>query len=117
VASAVLTPGARALVKLPHAADSSGGHPPEAKSAFDGTERSLPFETDSADHAETPTDAYFHIAPLLDLLAKACGKTRATLRIYDPFFCDGASPLGPPCSCHTWPGGMKPGTCFVRVGG
>ena len=52
---------------------------------------SLPFETDNSDHAETPAEAYADIAPLLDALARATGRTRATLRIYDPYYCDGGA--------------------------
>jgi hypothetical protein len=48
-----------------------------------------PFNADSADHCETPPQAYKDVAPLLDLLATTLGKTRATLRIFDPYFCAG----------------------------
>jgi hypothetical protein len=48
-----------------------------------------PFKADSADHCETPPQAYRDVAPLLDLLATTLGKTRATLRIFDPYFCAG----------------------------
>lgn len=49
-----------------------------------------PFATDPGDHAETPLCAYAHIAPLLRRLAKRLGTTPAALRIYDPFYCEGA---------------------------
>eukprot|EP00959_Pyramimonas_sp_CCMP1952_P339875 7117950-Pyramimonas_sp.AAC.1 len=45
--------------------------------------------TDVGDHAETPIEAYQHIAPLLTRLAKRLGTTPEALRIYDPFFCEG----------------------------
>jgi hypothetical protein len=45
--------------------------------------------TDVGDHAETPKEAYEHIAPLLRRLAKRLGTTPEALRIYDPFFCEG----------------------------
>lgn len=48
-----------------------------------------PFEADDADHAETPVEAYRDIAPVLARLAEALGKTKATLRVYDPYFCAG----------------------------
>jgi hypothetical protein len=66
-----------------------GGGVVPANGCFDGSERSLPFVAESADHAETPVEAYRDIAPLLDVIATSIGKTRATLRIYDPYFCDG----------------------------
>ena len=48
-----------------------------------------PFEADDADHAETPVEAYRDIAPVLARLAEALGKTKATLRVYDPYYCAG----------------------------
>jgi flagellum-specific peptidoglycan hydrolase FlgJ len=48
-----------------------------------------PFETDADDHCETSLEAYEDIAPVLDAIAKKLGKTRAELRIYDPYFCAG----------------------------
>jgi hypothetical protein len=45
---------------------------------------------DPRDHAETPFEAYRDIEPLLFRLAAAAGKTKATVRIYDPFFCAGS---------------------------
>jgi hypothetical protein len=49
-----------------------------------------PFKTEEADHAETPLLAYQHIEPALVYLAKKFGKTKETLKIYDPYFCTGA---------------------------
>lgn len=57
--------------------------PPESASA-------LPFQTDDADHAETPLNAYKDIVILLDVFARNINKTRTTLRIYDPYYCDGS---------------------------
>ena len=48
-----------------------------------------PFPTEYGDHFETPRSAYAHLAPALGLLAALLGKTQATIRIYDPFFCAG----------------------------
>lgn len=48
-----------------------------------------PFETEPGDHAETPFDAYEHIAPLLTRLARRLDTTPAALRIYDPYYCEG----------------------------
>jgi hypothetical protein len=47
------------------------------------------FQVDETDHCETPLEAYKDIAILLEHFAKAIGKTRATLRIYDPYYCNG----------------------------
>lgn len=48
-----------------------------------------PFQVDETDHCETPLEAYKDIALLLEHFAKAIGKTRANLRIYDPYYCSG----------------------------
>jgi len=48
-----------------------------------------PFATEYGDHFETPREAYAHLAPALAFLAARLGKTPASLRIYDPFFCAG----------------------------
>ncbi|KAJ1452778.1 hypothetical protein M885DRAFT_525963 [Pelagophyceae sp. CCMP2097] len=50
----------------------------------------LPFPSECDDHCESPPEAYADIASVLDLVATALGKTRATLLIYDPYFCAGA---------------------------
>lgn len=47
------------------------------------------FQVDETDHCETPLEAYKDIALLLEHFAKAIGKTRANLRIYDPYYCSG----------------------------
>jgi hypothetical protein len=49
-----------------------------------------PFERNPKDDAETPFDAYRDIEPLLFRLAQQLGKTKATLRIYDPYYCEGS---------------------------
>lgn len=48
-----------------------------------------PFATEPGDHAETPFCAYEDIAPLLHRLAERLDVTPGSLRIYDPFFCEG----------------------------
>ncbi|KAI8474257.1 MAG: hypothetical protein J3K34DRAFT_145652 [Monoraphidium minutum] len=48
-----------------------------------------PFETDPGDHAETPFEAYQHVEPLLARLATRLGTTKAELKVYDPFYCEG----------------------------
>jgi hypothetical protein len=44
---------------------------------------------DYCDHFETPLRAYEDVAEVLSLLAKRLGKTPATLRLWDPYFCEG----------------------------
>ena len=50
----------------------------------------LTFAADEDDHCETAPEAYRDVAPLLHLLAAHLGKTPAELRVYDPYFCNGA---------------------------
>ena len=50
---------------------------------------SYPYVVDAADHCETPVEAYSHISGLLQALAQSLGKARSSLRIYDPYFCEG----------------------------
>jgi hypothetical protein len=50
----------------------------------------FPFEANPADHCETPFQAYADLAPALDWLAKTMGKSKSTLQIYDPYYCDGS---------------------------
>ena len=50
---------------------------------------SLSFDADWHDHCETPFDAFRDIEPLLFRIAQALGRTKETLRIYDPYFCEG----------------------------
>lgn len=47
------------------------------------------FEVDATDHCETPLEAYKDIVLLLDYWARAIGKARADLIIYDPYYCNG----------------------------
>ena len=61
---------------------------PASKKAGRGSAH--PFEADYGDHFETPLVAYQHLAPVLEAIARGLGRTRASLRIYDPFFCEGA---------------------------
>lgn len=57
---------------------------------------SHPFEVDDSDHCETPLRAYQDIAFLLDQLLHSADnkkvnnkRSRSSLRIYDPYYCDG----------------------------
>mmetsp|Transcript_3553 Transcript_3553/g.4708 ORF Transcript_3553/g.4708 Transcript_3553/m.4708 type:complete len:362 (+) Transcript_3553:107-1192(+) len=47
------------------------------------------FQVDDTDHCETPLEAWNHIQDILDRLAKSLNKTRSSLTIYDPYYCDG----------------------------
>ncbi|KAL7530456.1 hypothetical protein ACHAXR_005603 [Thalassiosira sp. AJA248-18] len=47
------------------------------------------FQVDDTDHCETPFEAYQSILPVLDQIASSTKKKRSTLRIYDPYYCDG----------------------------
>ena len=53
------------------------------------------FEVDATDHYETPLEAYQDITKLLDQIAKFIGKTRSSLSIYDPYYCDGGVRVKP----------------------
>lgn len=50
----------------------------------------FPFTPNPADHCETPFEAYQDLAPVLKFLSGALGKNPSSLRIYDPYYCDGA---------------------------
>lgn len=63
------------------AAQSSQPHKPGPGSSKGGR---WPFKVDYNDHFETSRDACADLAPALDALAAALGKTRATLVLYDP---------------------------------
>ena len=52
-----------------------------------------PFETNYNDHFETPQEAYADVLPLLAACAKQAhgdGAGLETLRVYDPYYCQGA---------------------------
>eukprot|EP00658_Telonema_sp_P-2_P061841 TRINITY_DN50507_c0_g1_i2.p1 TRINITY_DN50507_c0_g1~~TRINITY_DN50507_c0_g1_i2.p1 ORF type:complete len:331 (-),score=55.66 TRINITY_DN50507_c0_g1_i2:153-1145(-) len=55
-----------------------------------GKDSELPFEALQSDHAETPLRAYQDIAPVLEFIAERLGRTKAELRIWDPFYCEGS---------------------------
>lgn len=47
------------------------------------------FDVDDTDHCETPLQAYKDLLTVLDELVKSLNKERSTLKIYDPYYCDG----------------------------
>ena len=60
-------------------------------STLTGTAPQLyPFQVDSADHCETPFEAYQDISLFLQLYAESVRKSEANLSIYDPYFCAGS---------------------------
>lgn len=50
---------------------------------------SLTFDADWHDHCETPFEAFRDIEPILFRIATALGRTKESLVIYDPYFCEG----------------------------
>ena len=64
--------------------------PGPAPAASTSTDEPHPFDTDSADHAETPVEAYRDVAPLMAAVAASLGRSSAGLRIWDPYFCAGS---------------------------
>lgn len=49
-----------------------------------------PYTVNDDDHCETPVEAYSDIASLLNVLAVSIGKTNQTLKIFDPYHCEGS---------------------------
>jgi len=48
------------------------------------------FKCSKDDHCETPGKAYDDVIPILNWYADRLGKSKASLSIYDPYFCNGA---------------------------
>ena len=63
-------------------------HRPSQHAGAAALAQRYPFATDFCDHFETPRRAYADVAPALDAL---CAKPRAEMRLYDPYYCDGAA--------------------------
>ena len=49
-----------------------------------------PYPVDSNDHCESPIEAYNDISAILERFASEAYKTKESLRIYDPYFCEGS---------------------------
>ena len=62
----------------------------DSQAEDENTEIDYPYQVDENDHCESPLLAYQDISPVLDFICAKLGKTRATLRIYDPYYCEGA---------------------------
>lgn len=78
-----------AAAKAKHHTEPNTEEPPPANGGAD-PRPTYPFEADETDHCESPKQAYADVAPLLGQLCKLLGKSPGTLKIWDPFFCDGA---------------------------
>ena len=48
------------------------------------------FDADPNDHCETPFQAYRDIEPFLYIVARSLKKDKKSLRIYDPYYCEGS---------------------------
>ena len=48
-----------------------------------------PYEVDKTDHCETSQRAYEDICEVLEMVASKLGKSRETIKIYDPYYCNG----------------------------
>ena len=51
---------------------------------------SFPYPTNPDDHCETPLQSYKDIVPILKELCKRFGVDKSSMKIYDPYFCDGS---------------------------
>ncbi|KAF4659146.1 hypothetical protein FOZ61_004970 [Perkinsus olseni] len=74
----------------PKLAVDEGGSTPESTSVEEVLSKAFPYPTDSLDHAESPAKAYGHVGPILELMAEKLGKSKEDLKIYDPYYCNGA---------------------------
>ena len=50
----------------------------------------FPYPTNPDDHCETPRQSYLHILPLLNKLSNSVAGGKHSMRIYDPYYCDGS---------------------------
>lgn len=71
------------------------------------------WDADSHDHAETPLCAYQHIHPLVAQISSHLGIQLDELRVYDPFFCAGASVRN--MKTLGWNAAMNPKEDFWRA--
>ena len=58
--------------------------------ATNPSSRTLAPESDPADDCETPLEAYRHVAPALAKLAQRLKIPKSELRVWDPYYCEGA---------------------------
>ncbi len=50
----------------------------------------FPYPTNPDDHCETPRQSYLDILPILNKLSTSFGGEKYSMRIYDPYYCDGS---------------------------
>eukprot|EP00943_MAST-04B_sp_MAST-4B-sp1_P003007 g3007.t1 len=50
----------------------------------------FPFQAEALDHCESPIESYKDINVFLQSYAKSIGKSKSTISIYDPYFCNGS---------------------------
>jgi hypothetical protein len=48
-----------------------------------------PFQADADDHCETPLEAYRDISAFLESIGKSLNKSKESILVYDPYFCEG----------------------------
>lgn len=51
--------------------------------------QAYPYKVDYNDHFETPLAAYKDIQPILEEFRKDLGESKSTIKLYDPFYCNG----------------------------
>mmetsp|Transcript_3700 Transcript_3700/g.7764 ORF Transcript_3700/g.7764 Transcript_3700/m.7764 type:complete len:493 (+) Transcript_3700:107-1585(+) len=72
--------------------EAGGSASPEQDSAVDMSLAgpSFPYTTNENDHCETPLQSYKDILSILNGLCKILGRDTQSMKIYDPYFCDGS---------------------------
>lgn len=66
-----------------------GGKAPAAPAVVEPA-NDYPYPVVPDDHCESPMEAYQDIEHFLIVIAKSLGKTKESLRIFDPYFCEGS---------------------------
>lgn len=79
-----------AVVALPAAAPAAAAEARSVPKAPHPPPDPLAFEAQEIDHCETAPVAYEHIAQILHAIAQYIGRGSNKLRIYDPYYCNGA---------------------------
>ena len=89
-----LNPLALEHMKELEAGDSSSQVAQDAATSTPATSSpSFPYPTNADDHCETPLQSYNDILPILNELCKSLGganKSKDSIRIYDPYYCNGS---------------------------
>lgn len=85
------TPSASKAVQPSSGAERAPKSRKRQRKGAGGSGEALAFSSDFLDHFETPLAAYRDIEEALDAVARGLGKSRASLRVYDPYYCRGAA--------------------------